>query len=342
MAVHNDFSGPVPVSGRTLAATITGLDYAKFKVRMTVKPRNQRGSAEYDFQVDYTDPVTGSQGFGDVDTARYYHGEDITAEYAYDLTRYKDCTIRIYVTGSLLDVTDVRVDGYQRRYFPDASAGISGSGITFNIERLVPRFLMADKNGYALAKAIERCFQIVAEAVQTGIDIIKDPAKMPEWRLDELAGELGCLYDYNGSIDQKRYWITNATYLYSVYGTPQAIYNFLEGYFNNVLVEEAWEYNGSPFHFRVTVSDASYNAEKIAWAQKAIMAVKNVRSVLDSVTIDSSSEIVVTADAEYFYVPYFFDTDEISSGNGIEEWVEESVADVARTDEALTDEGVTG
>lgn len=214
--------------------------------------------------------------------------------------------------------------------------------ISFNIERLVPRFLLADKNGYALAKAIEQAFQLVAEGAQHGIDIIQDPYKMPEWRLDELAGELGCLYDYNGTIEQKRYWIINATYLYTVYGTPQAIYNFLEGYFQTVQVEEAWEYGGDPYHFRVTVSGGNYGADVISWAQKAIQNVKNVRSVLDAVTIDNSSEIIVTADMDYFDVTYLFAAeDELTNANDIAPW-DELPVDAGKVDEAKADEGVTG
>lgn len=211
--------------------------------------------------------------------------------------------------------------------------------ISFNIERLVPKFLLNDKNGYALSKAIERAFQIAAEAAQTGLDIISDPAKMPEWRLDEMAGELGCLYDYNGTLEQKRYWITNATYLYTIYGTPQAIYTFLEGYFQTVELMENWEYGGEPFHFRVTVSGESDSQSKIAWAQKAINSVKNARSVLDYVTIDSSGEIIVTGDFDWHEVPYWFDADELSTGNGIEEWAEESNDEAARVDISKVDQG---
>lgn len=178
--------------------------------------------------------------------------------------------------------------------------------LKFNVDRLVPRFLRADRNGYALAKAMEHIFQGVADAVIRGIEILQDVSKMPEWRLDELATELNCLYDYNAGIDQKRYWITNATKLYRVYGTPQAIYNFLEGYFQNVQVEEFWEYGGEAYHFRVTVSGESYDANKIAWAQKAILSVKNVRSILDSVRIDSSSEILVSAETDNFEIPYLY------------------------------------
>lgn len=213
--------------------------------------------------------------------------------------------------------------------------------IAFSIKRLVPRFLYNDKTGHALCKAIERAFQMVAEGAQYGLDIIQDPEKMPEWRLDELANELNCVYDYKADVESKRYWIANAIQLYREYGTPQAIISFLEGAFQTVEVEEAWQYGGDPFHFRVTVSGPSYDAEKIAWAQKAISGVKNVRSILDTVLLDSSAEILVSADTDYFYVPYIYASDdEYTGANDIEDW--DVPGDTARADEALTDEGVTG
>ncbi len=212
--------------------------------------------------------------------------------------------------------------------------------IAFSIKRLVPRFLYNDKTGHAICKAIERAFQMVAEGAQHGLDIIQDPEKMPEWRLDELANELNCVYDYKADVESKRYWIANAVQLYRIYGTPQAIISFLEGAFQTVEVEESWQYDGDPFHFRVIVSGQSYDADKIAWAQKAIEGVKNVRSVLDTVTVDATSGIFVSADTDYFYVPYIFTSeDEYTGANDIDDW--ETPAEIARTDETRTDEGVT-
>lgn len=193
--------------------------------------------------------------------------------------------------------------------------------IEINIERLLPRHILNDRNGYAMAKAIEHAFQAIADAAERGLEIIHDPQKMPKWRLDEYANELNCLYDYDGTLEQKRYWIEYAVYLYTVYGTPQAIYNFLEGYFQNIQVEENWEYGGEPFHFRVTISGGGYDAAKIAWAQKAILSVKNVRSVLDDVTFDSSSEILVSAATDYFPVQYIYAAeDELTNANDIADW----------------------
>ena len=193
--------------------------------------------------------------------------------------------------------------------------------ITFNIERLVPRFILDDDNGHALAKAIERGLRYLAEKIEESIGIVLDPMKMPEWRLDEYAGELGCVYDYNGTIDQKRYWVINAQYLQSVFGTKQAIYNFLEGFFQEVRVEEWFEYNGEPYHFRVTVSDPNYTSEKNAWAVKAIEAVKNVRSRLDDITLNNEAQIVVSGETERWdvIVPYASQDDQ-TAANDLTDW----------------------
>jgi P2-related tail formation protein len=153
--------------------------------------------------------------------------------------------------------------------------------IKFRIEELVPRFLLKDKNGYALSKAIERALQIMCDKVKEGLDIILDVEKMPEWRLDEMAWELGVLYDYTAEVKEKRRWIREALPMFAAYGTPQAIYDYLLGVFDTVKVEENWEYGGEPFRFRVIVG-GDYTQEKEAWSLKAIEQTKNVRSVLDA------------------------------------------------------------
>lgn len=164
--------------------------------------------------------------------------------------------------------------------------------IDFTIHQLFPDFILADKNGYAMANAIERALQIMCSTIQTGIDNLQDIDKMPEWRLDETAWELGCLYDHNANIETKRRWIKDATPLYAALGTPQAIYNFLEGFFEQVELEEHWQYHGEPFHFRVTVS-GEWNDANETWLRRAIEASKNVRSVLDNIALGSGTTIKV-------------------------------------------------
>ena len=165
----------------------------------------------------------------------------------------------------------------------------------FDVEKWVPKFILGDKNGYAIAKAIEAAMRSMNTIVRQGLDCLLDYDTMPEWRLDELAWELNCLYDFNASIETKREWIKNATPYYRLFGTPQAVYKYLAGYFDDVELEEAWQYGGDPFHFRITV-DGRWVDENEAWARKAIAAAKNVRSVLDSLAAGAFGEIVVDAE----------------------------------------------
>ncbi len=165
----------------------------------------------------------------------------------------------------------------------------------FDVTKHVPRFILQDKNGYAVAKAIEAAVQIMNDIIQQGVDCVLNYDMMPEWRLDELAWETNCLYDYNADIETKREWIKNAIPLYSLFGTPQAVYQYIIGLFGDADIEENWNYGGAPYHFRVTV-EGELTTEKEAWVKKAIETAKNVRSVLDDIAIGSGTTIIVSGE----------------------------------------------
>ena len=152
--------------------------------------------------------------------------------------------------------------------------------IDFDIHQLVPNFLLNDKNGYAIAKALEAGLKFMCATAQNGLHIVKDVEAMPEWRLDEVAWEYNCPYDANAPVDVKRQWVRDANELSFLYGTPEVVHRYMAVYFDKIDVEESWEYNGEPFHFRV-LFPGIWTAEKVAWATKAIFMVKNARSILD-------------------------------------------------------------
>lgn len=163
----------------------------------------------------------------------------------------------------------------------------------FDILRLVPKFILKDRNGYAIAKAIEAGMAYYLDRLQGGIDVLLDVSSMPEWRLDEMAWELGCPYDYNGAVENKRKWIVNALPYYSIIGTPQSIINYLEGHFDSISVIP-----GAPFHFTINLS-GDLDAEKEAWLKYAIETVKNVRSIYDGMTMTSYTPDIQLANQEY-------------------------------------------
>jgi len=153
---------------------------------------------------------------------------------------------------------------------------------TFDVKRFIPAFLLNDKNGHALAKAIETGIQIMNDKIYQGVQCLTDIDNMPEWRLDELAWEYNLIYDYDADLEVKRNWIRDMRQYYALYGTAAGIIKYLEAVYESVIVEEWPSYNGDPFHFRVIVS-GEWTEEHDAWAQNAIAQVKNVRSVLDNI-----------------------------------------------------------
>ncbi|MBQ8708527.1 MAG: phage tail protein [Succinivibrionaceae bacterium] len=176
--------------------------------------------------------------------------------------------------------------------------------IRFDLNRLYPKFILQDKNGYAIAKALEAGLKYFLDRCQEGLDCVLDPDKMPEWRLDEMAWELNSLYDYTADVASKRKWIKDAIPLYSIWGTPQSVVDYLSGYFDAVELEEFWQYGGDPYHFRVTLT-GEWTAENEAWARRAINTAKNVRSVMDTLAAGAGAFIEVRAEQDaYWRFPY--------------------------------------
>ena len=164
---------------------------------------------------------------------------------------------------------------------------------TFKTHEIFPKFLMVDADGRAMCKAIEAGLRYFLEKSGEGLKILLDVDEMPEWRLDELAWEYNCLYDYNADVDIKREWIRNAYSNYRLHGTAEGIRQYLKIYFGESRVDEFWEFGGDPGEFNVTVTGLRSD-ENEAWIRKAVEKAKNVRSVLANIVFnggESSCEV---------------------------------------------------
>lgn len=163
--------------------------------------------------------------------------------------------------------------------------------------RLFPRFILLDRNGLAMAKALMRGLDIFVRTAEAGIACVLDEQAMPPWRLDEMARELNCLYDADADVEARRAWIRSALTMTRIYGTAQALSAYLSGYFDEVSIEEGREYGAEPYHFRVIV-EGEWTQSKEAWARRAIETAKNVRSVLDGLRIGCKCRIAIMADGQ--------------------------------------------
>lgn len=155
----------------------------------------------------------------------------------------------------------------------------------FKAKDFVPRFILADKNGAALAAAIQAGMNYMNQKIADAVDVLLDVDTMPVWRLNELAWEYDLqLYPI---ATQTRKLIKNANRDSKMYGTKQAIKDAIvycvgtwHGPGEGTTVIEWFDYDGEPYHFKVEViGDASIAAK----AEAAIARMKNVRSYCDSV-----------------------------------------------------------
>ena len=147
-----------------------------------------------------------------------------------------------------------------------------------------PQFIMRDRNGRALAMAIDAAMAKFKQIVQKGLADINDTDNMDEWRLDELAWEYALpWYDYSADIESKRRVIKSIYETISIMGTPRAVANVISASLGSVARLAEWfEYNGEPYHFRVISSGEILSATELAKLYSAIDAAKNVRSVMDN------------------------------------------------------------
>jgi phage tail P2-like protein len=146
---------------------------------------------------------------------------------------------------------------------------------------LLPLNIAQDPKIKAAAEAIDKEILAVTQAikmclVQINID------DLPEKGLDMLAWELHVdFYEPDLPIETKRVLVKNSIPWHQRKGTPSVMEELLSAIFSPTIVEEWWEYNGEPYHFRVFIGikeGTSLEYDKII---SSIDKVKNKRSVLD-------------------------------------------------------------
>ena len=170
--------------------------------------------------------------------------------------------------------------------------------ITHGVLDCVPKFILEDRNGYALARTMDVLATRLCRDIEAANVCLTDPEKMPEWALDEYAyGHGMAWYDRTADIEVKRRWVMEAYTMRYCIGTKDAIRHLLLGFYDSCDVEENWEYGGKPYHFRVMVSGA-WDQRGDAWTRKVLDATKNLRSVLDELSVGSTARIEVHAQGE--------------------------------------------
>ena len=157
---------------------------------------------------------------------------------------------------------------------------LSGSRFT----DIMPENLASQAEVQAIAYAVGRQVEKLcaySDAARTYAAI----ATMPEWLLDYMAVELRTpSYDENYSIKTKRALIEGSLLFYTQMGTPAAVNRIIETIFETGYIEEWYEYDGDPHHFRAYVGDGGeVGPGELEEFRRVLASVKRLSSWLDDI-----------------------------------------------------------
>lgn len=156
-----------------------------------------------------------------------------------------------------------------------------------NLLASLPAVLANDDNMAALASAVAEVLAARVGEIER-VSIYSQIDRLPNELLDILANDFKVdWWDYSYSLQEKRNTLRQSWYVHKHMGTPAAVTAALSAIYPDSKVEEWWDYGGKPYHFRLLIpQDAStLDAVKYATVLSLVAYYKNLRSVLDSVTV---------------------------------------------------------
>ena len=153
-----------------------------------------------------------------------------------------------------------------------------------NFMAQLPRVLAEDIRMNALARAITNALmthlaEIKEAEIYTRID------ELPEAVLDILASDFKIdWYDFDYSIEAKRNLVKTNYYVHRHLGTAGAVKEAIQALYPNSDVEEWFDYEGQPYHFRVALESGTPIIPISNTAiLKAVYTYKSLRSYLDAI-----------------------------------------------------------
>ncbi len=158
--------------------------------------------------------------------------------------------------------------------------------LDINIFTHLPQSLSNDKGIVNLFKAVDKELKEIVNKKKylyliANIDIL--PEKIIEllawqWHVDFWDGDL--------SLDRKRALVKNSIRWHCIKGTPAAVEEVVRAAYGNCDLQEWFNYDGKPYHFRVNVKLEEESTDKNRWKKVlyAIESSKNVRSHLEKIS----------------------------------------------------------
>jgi phage tail P2-like protein len=164
-----------------------------------------------------------------------------------------------------------------------------------------PPALKRDENMAALGRLIAEELHITANEAEKNIIYANIDTLSERW-LDTLAYDLHVdWYDYDYPVEAKRAIIKDSVRVHQKLGTKAAVERALGGIHPLSEIEEWFDYNGEPYHFRIvldtTKSRVSADYDEIV---RTVNIYKRLTAHLDGLYYQCHMSIVVTPSTDYF------------------------------------------
>lgn len=165
--------------------------------------------------------------------------------------------------------------------------------------RLLPQFMKDDKFNIGLGKGIDSVVQNLTARIST-MSTWDSIDSLLEEELDALAWELNVdWYRLDATIDVKRQLIKDSRRMSKKLGTKWAVERIINTYFGDGFVQEWFEYEGEPGHFKVFSANPRVTNENLVEFLSILEKVKRASSHLDGIVISLTGQMKLHAGVGY-------------------------------------------
>lgn len=156
--------------------------------------------------------------------------------------------------------------------------------------QLMPAFMKEDEAVQGLSGGVNWVTEELAAKIKL-FSTWNQIDNMTGAELDMLAEELYITwYDKTATIDIKRELIKNSDLVHSKMGTNWAVQNVIETYFGHGEVQDWYDYEGQPHHFKVITSNQSVTTGAAEKFLSVLDKVKRKSAFLDGIEVVADGE----------------------------------------------------
>ena len=156
------------------------------------------------------------------------------------------------------------------------------------LSEFLPQYMQSDDTAKAFEYAVQKQILRIVNQIKM-LEIYTSINTQPESILDELGWQFN-IPEYTSalSIDAKRNLIKTAISTHRKRGTVAAVRQVVTDIFGDARLEEWFQYNGQPYHFKIYTSNISVGDTETKLFEDIIASSQNVRSYLEKIIIETN------------------------------------------------------